>query len=86
MPLNALDSTLGAAFLGTLAAAIFYGLTSVQTFIYFQNSAGDGRFFKSGIFTLWILDTLHMAFTAHGIYFYLVTNFGNFEVLAAPTW
>ncbi|KAF8962346.1 hypothetical protein BDZ97DRAFT_1733137, partial [Flammula alnicola] len=83
---TALDSTLGAAFLGTLAAAIFYGLTSVQTFIYFQNCAGDGRFLKSWVFTLWILDTVHMAFTAHGVYFYLVTNFGNFEALAAPTW
>ncbi|KAJ3509116.1 hypothetical protein NLJ89_g5388 [Agrocybe chaxingu] len=27
-----------------------------------------------------------MAFTTNGLYFYVVTNFGNFEVLLYPTW
>ncbi|KAF9552153.1 hypothetical protein CPC08DRAFT_302520 [Agrocybe pediades] len=81
-----LDSTLGAAFLGSFAAAILYGVTSVQTFLYFQGAKGDGRVMKCTIFLLWILDTTHTAITAHGIYFYLVTNFGNFAVLEAPTW
>ncbi|KDR71513.1 hypothetical protein GALMADRAFT_253823 [Galerina marginata CBS 339.88] len=102
--MNELDSTLGAAFLGSLAASILYGVTSVQTFLYFQNTSGDGGIFQSSIFSLWlsyaplvknvaeqtllfrVLDTIHMAFTAHGIYFYLVTNFGRFQVLLRPTW
>ncbi|PPQ99278.1 hypothetical protein CVT24_009278, partial [Panaeolus cyanescens] len=49
-----LDGTLGAAFLGTLAAAM-------------------------------VLDTVHMGFTTHGLYHYLVTNFGNYTVLVGPT-
>ena len=32
------------------------------------------------------VDTIHIAFTAHGMYYYLVTSFGKFEVLLAPTW
>ncbi|KAF8889446.1 hypothetical protein CPB84DRAFT_1849393 [Gymnopilus junonius] len=82
-----LDGTLGAAFLGCLAAAILYGVTSVQTFLYFQgHSSQDGLFFKIAIFGLWAVDTIHIAFTAHGMYYYLVTSFGMFEVLLAPTW
>lgn len=62
-----LDGTLGAAFLGCLAAAMFvyysfftftsnisvsslYGVTSVQTFMYFQgHSSQDGHLFKSAV-------------------------------------
>ncbi|KAF8968560.1 hypothetical protein BDZ97DRAFT_1727027 [Flammula alnicola] len=33
-----------------------------------------------------MLDTIHLAFTSHGLYFYLVTSFGDFEVLLGPTW
>ncbi|KAF9472029.1 hypothetical protein BDN70DRAFT_887462 [Pholiota conissans] len=84
--MGAFDDTLGAAFLGGLAAAVFYGLTSVQTFIYFQNCAGDRRSFRAWIFILWIVDSAHLALTAHGLYFYLVTNFGKLEALLAPTW
>ncbi|KAF5319713.1 hypothetical protein D9619_008602 [Psilocybe cf. subviscida] len=81
-----LNSTLGAALLGCLAAAIFYGVTSVQTLIYFQGELRDGWKFKSGIFALWVLDTTHMAFTAHAIYYYLIVNFGNLVALEAPIW
>ncbi|PPQ95696.1 hypothetical protein CVT26_008379 [Gymnopilus dilepis] len=42
-----LDGTLGAAFLGLLAAAILYGVTSVQTFIYFHDSQNDTRLLKA---------------------------------------
>ncbi|EIN13343.1 hypothetical protein PUNSTDRAFT_129031 [Punctularia strigosozonata HHB-11173 SS5] len=34
----------------------------------------------------WILDTLHAALLVHVIYYYLVTNFGNFLVLLRNTW
>ncbi|PPQ92810.1 hypothetical protein CVT25_004068 [Psilocybe cyanescens] len=83
---NGLDGTLGAALLGCLIACILYGVTSVQTFIYFQHTHKDGRWFRAAIFFLWLLDTIHVAFTAHGIYFYLVTNFGAYSILEAPTW
>ncbi|KAF9033566.1 hypothetical protein BJ165DRAFT_753727 [Panaeolus papilionaceus] len=81
-----LDGTLGAAFLGTLAAAILYGITSVQTFMYFHDYKEDGRTLKGMVLMLWILDTIHLGFTTHGLYHYLVTNFGNYGVLIGPTW
>ncbi|KAF9524786.1 hypothetical protein CPB83DRAFT_819631 [Crepidotus variabilis] len=80
-----LDSTLGAAFLGCIAAAIFYGVTSVQAFIYFQNQR-DGKLFQLLIFSLWVCDSLHLAVTIHGMYWYLVTNFGKLGSIAYPVW
>ncbi|KAL0945464.1 hypothetical protein HGRIS_000953 [Hohenbuehelia grisea] len=85
LPFN-LDRTIGAAFLGNVAAGIFYGITSLQTYIYFRNAFKDGRSMKCLIFTLWILDSLHLALTTHGMYFYLVTNFTNPLVIGIPTW
>ncbi|KAF8180840.1 hypothetical protein BJ912DRAFT_1062286 [Pholiota molesta] len=84
--MHSLDSTLGAAFLGTLAAAVLYGVTSVQTFMYFRDCKEDGRLLRCLVLFLWALDTIHFAFTSHGLYFYLVTSFGDFAVLLSPTW
>ncbi|KAF8889447.1 hypothetical protein CPB84DRAFT_1449062 [Gymnopilus junonius] len=82
----ALDGTLGAAYLGVLFGAILYGITSVQTFLYFHDSRDDGRLLKLVVLFLWLLDTIHLALICHGLYFYMVTNFGDFAVLASPTW
>ncbi|KAF8072172.1 hypothetical protein FPV67DRAFT_1667609 [Lyophyllum atratum] len=81
-----LDSKLGAAFLGNLIAAIFYGITCVQSYMYFRNSGKDRQWFRMVIFSLWFLDTLHLAFITHGLYFYLVSSFGNLLALVSPTW
>ncbi|KDQ24901.1 hypothetical protein PLEOSDRAFT_161067 [Pleurotus ostreatus PC15] len=81
-----LDSKLGAAFLGNTAAAIFYGITSVQTYIFFRSSEKDRRTFKALIFFLWTLDTLHLALVTHALYFYMITNFANPEAVVVPSW
>ncbi|KAL4264695.1 DUF6534 domain-containing protein [Pleurotus pulmonarius] len=81
-----LDSKLGAAFLGNTAAAVFYGITSVQTYIFFKSSEKDRRSFKALIFFLWILDTLHLALVTHALYFYMITNFSNTEAIVVPSW
>ncbi|OBZ69451.1 hypothetical protein A0H81_10647 [Grifola frondosa] len=49
-----LDNTLGAAFLGNIFAAIFYGITSVQTFSYYKHNGKDSRYMKMMIFILWL--------------------------------
>lgn len=33
-----------------------------------------------------ILDTIHLAFIVDGLYFYLITSFGDSRVFLAPTW
>ncbi|KJA22398.1 hypothetical protein HYPSUDRAFT_121882, partial [Hypholoma sublateritium FD-334 SS-4] len=84
--MHSLDSTLGAAFLGAISAAILYGVTSVQAFLYFSDCKQDGRWLRGMVGGFLILDTVHIAFTAHGLYFYLVTSFGDYTVLLSPTW
>ncbi|RDB28743.1 hypothetical protein Hypma_014825 [Hypsizygus marmoreus] len=81
-----LDSKIGAAFLGNLIAGIFYGITCVQTYIYFKRNDKDSTSFRLLIFFLWLLDTLHLALVTHGIYYYLISNYGNLPALASPTW
>ncbi|KAF9463868.1 hypothetical protein BDZ94DRAFT_575502 [Collybia nuda] len=80
-----LDSKLGAAFLGNLAAAIFYGITCVQAYIYFKSGHKDKIPFKALIAFVWILETTHLALITHALYYYVITNFGNYEAIAAPT-
>ncbi|KAF9524802.1 hypothetical protein CPB83DRAFT_819659 [Crepidotus variabilis] len=81
-----LDNNLGATFLGTVISAILYGVTSVQTFIYFQHNERDTKLLKLTILLLWILDTTHLAVVVRGMYWYMVTNFGKIIMLAFPHW
>ncbi|KAF8645854.1 hypothetical protein AX16_007512 [Volvariella volvacea WC 439] len=81
-----LDTTLGAAFLGNTFAIALYGVTTLQTIVYIRNSHRDWLPFRLLIVFLWILDTLHSAFTTHGLYFYLITNYANPIAIASPTW
>ncbi|KAJ8487280.1 hypothetical protein ONZ45_g14403 [Pleurotus djamor] len=59
-----LDANLGSLYLGNFAAGVLYGITSLQTFIFFKGNNNDRRAFKAVIFLLWILDTIHAAFMA----------------------
>ncbi|KAH7908690.1 hypothetical protein BJ138DRAFT_1157083 [Hygrophoropsis aurantiaca] len=82
-----LNNSYGALFIGFATAAILFGLTNVQAFVYFQTHSGSGlTFYKIVTFYLWILDALHLAFIAHMIYHYLVTNYANPAALIAIVW
>ncbi|RPD65458.1 hypothetical protein L226DRAFT_530957 [Lentinus tigrinus ALCF2SS1-7] len=82
----ALDDTLGAAFLGTIATSCLYGITIVQTYIYYKRNESDPAYLKLLVFFLWVLDSLHLALITHSVYFYAVTNFSNLLELTIPTW
>ncbi|KAI0777660.1 hypothetical protein BD413DRAFT_609978 [Trametes elegans] len=81
-----LDSTLGAAFLGDIAASCFYGVTVVQTYLYYTRSGSDRLYLKFLVFVLWALDSLHLALVTHTVYTYVVKDFGNFLAIEVPTW
>ncbi|KAI0826653.1 hypothetical protein BC628DRAFT_1536642 [Trametes gibbosa] len=82
-----LDDTLGAAFLGmTIRACTFYGITVVQTYIYYERNGGDRLYMKLLVFILWVLDSLHLALVTHSVYTYTVTDFSNFLALQVPVW
>ncbi|KAH0578596.1 hypothetical protein H2248_003737 [Termitomyces sp. 'cryptogamus'] len=82
-PTIALDSTLGAVFLGATLTGILYGITCVQSYTYFKNNNRDKRWFKGTISLLWFLDTLHQALIAQNMYISLVSDFGNYDFLVS---
>ncbi|OAX34046.1 hypothetical protein K503DRAFT_474472 [Rhizopogon vinicolor AM-OR11-026] len=87
LPQVDLGNTFGALFIGAAFAAILFGVSNVQAFIYFQTHKDTGMtFFKLVVIGLWILDALHLAFVIHCIYYYLVTNYANFGALTEIVW
>ncbi|KIJ64010.1 hypothetical protein HYDPIDRAFT_28904 [Hydnomerulius pinastri MD-312] len=85
LPFN-VDNTLGALLVGGLFAAAFWGVTSAQTFIYFQRFSNDRISLKLFVAFLWVLDTFDACLTSHILYYYLVSNFMNPLAIAAPVW
>ncbi|TBU41893.1 hypothetical protein BD309DRAFT_964320 [Dichomitus squalens] len=81
-----LDSTLGAGVIGCLCATGLFGITSLQTFMYFNHCGPDSRVLKSSVAILFSLDTLHIITVAYTIYWYAVTNFGNLFALETIPW
>ncbi|KIK33518.1 hypothetical protein CY34DRAFT_18316 [Suillus luteus UH-Slu-Lm8-n1] len=87
MPQVDLGNTFGALFIGVALSAVLFGLTNVQIFIYFQTHRDTKMtFFELIVIWLWILDALHLALTIHCIYYYLVTNYTNFNALTEIVW
>ncbi|KAJ8692338.1 hypothetical protein PTI98_009661 [Pleurotus ostreatus] len=58
------DRTVGAAFLGNIAAGVFYGITSLQTYMYYKRNFQDLPSFKLLIFMLWFKSTLRVSVTS----------------------
>ncbi|KAG1822493.1 uncharacterized protein BJ212DRAFT_806974 [Suillus subaureus] len=82
-----LANTFGALFIGVVLAAVLFGVTIVQVFIYFQTHSGTGiTFYKLVVILLWILDALHLALIVHCVYFYLVINYANVSALKEVVW
>ncbi|KAL6303138.1 hypothetical protein BKA93DRAFT_789474, partial [Sparassis latifolia] len=81
-----LGISLGVVFLGNIGAAIFYGITSVQTFVYYQHSQTDTILLKIMVFALWILDGVHLAFITSGVYTYAISDFADPIRLLTITW
>ncbi|KAF8194240.1 hypothetical protein BJ912DRAFT_959910, partial [Pholiota molesta] len=84
--MESLDSTYGAAFIGLVASAVLYGVTLLQTFLYYKQYPNDSLITKSIVFLLWILDTVHLILCTIAIYTYLVRNFHNPSALGRSTW
>jgi len=81
-----LDNTIGATFLGTVFAAMLYGVTNLQVYLYFQNYRNDWRLQKISVALLWVLDTLHLSLTIAAVYHYLIDSFGSLAALQLVTW
>ncbi|KAG2355648.1 hypothetical protein BDR07DRAFT_1613545 [Suillus spraguei] len=87
IPQHDIGSTFGALFIGVTTAAVLFGLSNVQAFIYFQTHRDTGMTFnKLAVIWLWTFDALHTALIVHCIYYYLVINYTDFDALVGIVW
>jgi len=81
-----MNNTLGAILIGNIVGAILFGVTTLQTFIYFRGNHQDCRSFRLLIGFLWILDAIQIAFMTQAVYSYLVINFLNIDAIEDLPW
>jgi len=81
-----LNGTLGAAFMGHFATAVLYGITSLQSFVYYKQRRRDTPILRWLVLVLWILDGVHVALITYSMYFYMVLNFANPLIIEKPIW
>jgi len=81
-----LQSTFGSAFVGLVVSAILYGVTILQTYLYYRNYPNDSKILKWMVAILWVLDTAHLVLCTIAVYSVLVLNFNHPAILLNPTW
>ncbi|KAF9074220.1 hypothetical protein BDP27DRAFT_224577 [Rhodocollybia butyracea] len=82
-----LHNTMGALLIGVMISAVLWGISVVQTYIYFSTFFNqDTLRLKSFVSFVFILDTAHQAMLCHLIYVYLVSNFGDVDYLGVVVW
>ncbi|KAH9929337.1 uncharacterized protein B0H18DRAFT_207484 [Fomitopsis serialis] len=81
-----LDRTYGAVLIGAFISAVLFGITNLQTFVYFQKYPSDRIWNKISVCWLWMLDAAHLVLCIHLVYWYLVTNYLDPLVLLDIVW
>ncbi|KAJ6575622.1 hypothetical protein DFH09DRAFT_1150720 [Mycena vulgaris] len=86
MPSTILVPTMGASLIGVFISLFLYGVTSLQTYFYFDKYwHSDSRGLKSTVAILWVLETIHAALACAFIFRLLILNFGDFAALEVTT-
>ncbi|KAI0333458.1 hypothetical protein GY45DRAFT_1368447 [Cubamyces sp. BRFM 1775] len=80
------DDVVGALLIEVCLACILYGVTTLQTFIYYQNFSEDSRILKGVVGSVWVMETLHTALCMELVYTYSVTHFGDYDFLGNIYW
>ncbi|KAI0677751.1 hypothetical protein C8Q78DRAFT_1074428 [Trametes maxima] len=63
--------------IGFTIATTIYGITVLQTFMYFRKYTKDRLYLKLMVGVLYVLDTLGTILVSHSLYTYFVLNFRN---------
>ncbi|KAJ7254374.1 hypothetical protein B0H12DRAFT_1233409 [Mycena haematopus] len=97
-----LQSTFGSAFVGLVVSAVLYGVTILQTYLYYRNYPDDSKILKWMVAILWyisevnvfavitncdrVLDTAHIVLCTIAVYSVLVLHFNDPNILLTTTW
>ncbi|KAH9013178.1 hypothetical protein EDB83DRAFT_2321797 [Lactarius deliciosus] len=75
-------NTYGCTFIGLIISIMLFGITTLQT----KYGNRDQKALKLFIAVIFLLDALHASLCVYSIYWYLVLNFGNVEILQDNMW
>ncbi|KAI6104356.1 hypothetical protein F5141DRAFT_186349 [Pisolithus sp. B1] len=64
------------AFVGGFISSMIYGITTLQTYVYYMHYTEDALILKLLVAAVWVLDTVHISFMMHALYYYQVINYG----------
>ncbi|KAL7281915.1 hypothetical protein ACG7TL_003381 [Trametes sanguinea] len=84
--MSLVGDVIGALLIEVCLACILYGVTTLQTFIYYQTFSDDSRFLKGVVGAVWVMETLHTALCMELVYTYSVTHFGDYDFLGNIYW
>ncbi|KAM5545944.1 hypothetical protein V8D89_000070 [Ganoderma adspersum] len=82
---NPAEGFLGALLVLSFISCILYGITVLQTFIYFQTYPNDAKILKFLVIWVFFLETSHTIFAIIVVYYFCIANFGNVRVWG-PHW
>ncbi|KAI6003059.1 hypothetical protein EDD15DRAFT_2467633 [Pisolithus albus] len=68
---------IGANLIAGLFSAMLYGITTLQTYVYYMHYSEDSSTMKVVVAAIWILDTLNVSLMCHMLYYYLITRYGD---------
>jgi len=81
-----LPQTFGALLIGGLFAAVLTGAVAVQVVVYFKLYPLDPPRIKVLVLVIWFLDIAHTLFVCVALFQYLISYFGNAEMIDHITW
>ncbi|KAF9452131.1 hypothetical protein P691DRAFT_772594 [Macrolepiota fuliginosa MF-IS2] len=81
-----LEPTVGSFFLGGIASVGLTGVTTLQSWLYFQKYPQDSNYFKLLVAFIWSIEMFRSAVSVHGGYYYSVKHWGDPIALLQPVW
>lgn len=69
----------GALLLAAIVSTLFYGITILQTYLYYDRYLEDAMYLRIFVAVLMALDTAQQGLVTYSAWWYLVPNYGNLE-------
>ncbi|OCH88049.1 hypothetical protein OBBRIDRAFT_889376 [Obba rivulosa] len=79
---SVVEPALGGLFIAILLGSILFGVTILQTYIYYDRFWGDPWYLKLLVAVLFLLDSGQIASVVDSFWFYIIPNFGNVAALS----
>ncbi|KZT02010.1 uncharacterized protein LAESUDRAFT_445568 [Laetiporus sulphureus 93-53] len=81
-----IEKFVGAFLITICVAMVFYGMSTIQAYVYWWNYPNDPLKIKIVVAVIWLLETLHSVFCLHVVYSYLIIDFGDLAKVEQIVW